>query len=209
MSEAGISGSENQGPLPGNRLRLLPASATPDAKVLIQARAIRAFGDGFVSVLLPVYLAALGYGALEVGAVVTATLVGSAAVTLAVGLLAHRYPRRALLLRASLLMTATGLGFAVAPGLVPILIVALVGTLNPSSGDVSLFLPTDQALLPQTVTSKERTALFARYSLTANLVGAVGALLAGLPDLLVDRTPVDRTDALRAMFLLYLSLIHI
>ena len=71
---------------------LLLASATRDAAVLIQARAIRAFGDGFVSVLLPVYLAALGYGALGVGAVVTAALVGSAAVTLAVGLLAHRYP---------------------------------------------------------------------------------------------------------------------
>ena len=188
------------------RFRLLPATATRDAAVLIQARAIRAFGDGFVSVLLPVYLAALGYGALEVGAVVTATLVGSAAVTLGVGLLAHRYPRRALLLRASVLMTATGLGFALAPGFVPILVVALVGTLNPSSGDVSLFLPTEQALLPQTVSAKERTSLFARYSLTANLVGAVGALLAGLPDLLVDRTPVDRTDALRAMFVLYAAL---
>lgn len=89
-----------------------PSSATADARVLIQARAIRAFGGGFVSVLLPVYLAALGYGALEVGAVVTATLGGSAAVTLGVGLLAHRYPRRALLLRASVLMTATGLGLA-------------------------------------------------------------------------------------------------
>ena len=191
---------------PSTRLHLLPSTATTDAAVLIQARAVRAFGDGFVSVLLPVYLTALGYGALEVGAVVTATLVGSAAVTLAVGLLAHRYPRRALLLRASLLMTATGLGFALAPGFVPILIVALVGTLNPSSGDVSLFLPTEQALLPQTVSSKDRTALFARYSLTANLVGAVGALLAGLPDLLVDRTLVDRTDALRGMFVLYAAL---
>ena len=191
---------------PSTRLHLLPSTATTDAAVLIQARAVRAFGDGFVSVLLPVYLTALGYGALEVGAVVTATLVGSAAVTLAVGLLAHRYPRRALLLRASLLMTATGLGLALAPGFVPILIVALVGTFNPSSGDVSLFLPTEQALLPQTVSSKDRTALFARYSLTANLVGAVGALLAGLPDLLVDRTLVDRTDALRGMFVLYAAL---
>ena len=190
----------------GSTSRFLPSSATADARVLLQARAIRAFGDGFVSVLLPVYLAALGYGALEVGAVVTATLVGSAAVTLGVGLLAHRFPRRALLLRASLLMVATGLGFAVAPGFVPILVVALVGTLNPSSGDVSLFLPTEQALLPQTVSAGQRTALFARYSLMANLVGAVGALLAGLPDLLVDRTPIGRTDALRGMFVLYAAL---
>jgi hypothetical protein len=38
-------------------------------------------------------------------------------------------------------MTATGLGFAGFSSFWPLLLVAFVGTLNPSSGDVSVFLP--------------------------------------------------------------------
>src|SRR3712207_6472635 len=138
-------------PRPRRRFSLLPPEATSDARVLLAARGVRAFGDGFVSVLLPLHLTTLGFDGLRIGAVTTATLLGSAALTLLVGLVAYRLGRRLLLLRASLLMVATGLGFAFVHDFWPLLVVAFVGTLNPSSGDVSVFLPTEQALLPQTV----------------------------------------------------------
>ena len=86
---------------PPSQWRLLPPETTTDAGVLLGARAARAFGDGFVSVLLPLHLTLLGFGNFEIGAVATSTLFGSAALTLAVGLAAHRFPRRALLVRAS------------------------------------------------------------------------------------------------------------
>ncbi|MBA3449627.1 MAG: MFS transporter, partial [Chloroflexia bacterium] len=128
------------------------------------ARATRAFGDGFVSILLPLHLAQLGLSTIEIGAIATATLLGSAALTLLVGFVAFRIGRRVLLLRASLLMIATGVGFALLHDFWPLLVVAFAGTLNPSSGDVSIFLPTEQALLPQTTSDQQRTALFARFS---------------------------------------------
>lgn len=109
----------------------------------------------------------------------TATLIGSAALTLCVGLIAHRFKVRRLLVGAALLMAATGAGFALLHDFGPLLIVAFVGTLNPSSGGVSLFLPLEQSLLPRTVSARERTALFARYSLIGSLVAALGALCAG------------------------------
>ena len=62
--------------------RWLPPETTPDAAVLLAARGVSAFGDGFVSVLLPVYLLSLGLGGLEIGGLSTATLLGSAALTL-------------------------------------------------------------------------------------------------------------------------------
>ena len=189
-----------------SRLRLLPAGTAPDAALLVRARAVRAFGDGFVSVLLPLHLSRLGFDGLRIGAVVTATLVGSAALTLAVGLLAHRTGRRLLLLRASALMVATGIGFAFVHDFWPLLVVAFVGTLNPSSGDVSVFLPTEQALLAQTAGGRTRTALFARYALAGSLVAALGALCAGLPDVVAARTPLGLDGALAAMFLLYAAL---
>src|SRR5438477_8461875 len=181
-------------------LRLLPAGTSDDAKVLLAARAIRAFGDGFVSVLLPVYLLGLGFDAVAVGALSTATLLGSAALTLFVGFQANRFGRRGLLLVASLLMTATGVAFASVHAFWPLLVIAFVGTLNPSSGDVSVFLPLEQSLLPQTVEPKSRTALFARYSVAGTLAAAAGALCVGIPALLSTYTGVDSTAAIEVMF---------
>ena len=170
---------------------------------VLWARALRAFADGYVSLLLPVYLLALGFSAFEVGVVATATLLGSAALSLLVGLRAHRVEYRTLLLVAAGLMAVTGFAFAALGDFWPLLIVAIVGTLNPSSGDVSVFLPLEQALLARSVEDGKRTSLFARYSVVGALVGAVGALFAGAPDLAVKSLGVESKAALQAMFALY------
>lgn len=184
----------------------LPAEVTPDAGVLLRARAVRAFGDGFVSVLLPLHLTTLGFDGFQIGAIATTTLLGSAALTLFVGLVAYRLGRRMLLVRASVLMVVTGLGFAFVHTFWPLLLVAFVGTLNPSSGDVSVFLPAERALLPQTVSDRQRTALFARYSMIGSLIAAGGALAAGLPQFAVDHAGLNLAQALDGMFLAYATL---
>ena len=184
-------------------VRLVPAGTSPDGQVLLLARAVRAFGDGFVSIVLPAYLLALGLGDLQVGAIATATLLGSALLTLLVGFGAGHFRRRSLLIGAGLLMALTGLGFDLMREFWALLLIAFVGTLNPSSGDVSVFLPLEQSVLPQTVEPARRTSLFARYSLLGNLSGACGSLCAGLPALIAGRTSVATLDAFGAMFLLY------
>jgi len=186
-----------------SRWRFLPRDATPDARVLLFSRGIRAFTDGYVSVLLPLYLTRLGFSGLRIGGITTATLIGSSALTLVVGLVAYRFKRRHLLFSAALLMAFTGLGFIFAHAFWPLLGVAFVGTLNPSSGDVSIFLPLEQSLLPQTVSDKERTALFARYSIVGSLMGAVGALFAGVPSFVSAHSSISLGRALDATFWLY------
>jgi MFS family permease len=174
-----------------------------DARILLQTRGLRAFGDGMVSVVLAVLLKALGMSEVQIGAIVTATLLGSAITTLVVGLKGHRIPRRTVLQAATMLMAATGIGFAVFDTFWALLVVGLVGTLNPSGGDVSLFLPTEQALLPGTTPDEHRTSLFARYALVGSLVAAVGSLCAGLPEWLARRLDIDQTTALRIPFVIY------
>ena len=170
---------------------------------MLLARGLRAFGDGFMAVLLPAYLLALGLGTLDVGIVSTATMAGSAIATLAVGAWGHRVDSTQLLRGAALLMVATGVGFAGFSSFWPLLVVAFVGTLNPSSGDVSVFLPLEHARLADAARGTARTALFARYSLLGALCAAVGALAAAAPDMLTARLGMARLDALRAMFGLY------
>jgi MFS family permease len=184
-------------------MRLLPPGTTREARLLLVSRGLRATADGFVSILLPAYLLLLGLDPLRVGVLTTATLLGSALLTLAVGFAAPRLEARNLLLAAALLMALTGLGFAVLEGFWPLLLVAFVGTLNPSSGDVSVFLPLEQALLARGVTEQHRTALFARYSLVGSLLAAAGTLLAALPELATARLGVAPAIAFKAMFLLY------
>lgn len=163
---------------------------------------MRAFVDGFVAVLLPVYLIALGFSTWHVGLLSTATLLGSALMTLALGTWGHRIHHRRLLLAAGLLMALTGFAFAGASGFWPLLVVAFVGTLNPSSGDVSVFLPLEHARLAHAAQGQARTAMFARYSLTGALFAAVGALAAATPEALV-RAGIGLLPALRAMFVVY------
>lgn len=108
------------------------------------ARGLRDFGDGLVAVVLPAYLLALGYGAAEVGAIATVALLGFALMTLGIGVAGARVDPRLLLLLAAALMAATGLGFAAAGSFALIAAVALVGTINPSAGSVSIFAPLER-----------------------------------------------------------------
>ncbi len=172
------------------------------ATCLFAARALRDFGDGFVAVLLPAYLLARGFSALHVGVIATASLLGSALLTLAVGFLGARYDRRQLLLAAAGLMIATGVAFAVVHDYALLLVIAFAGTVNPSAGSVSVFVPLEHAALAREVADAERTRMFARYSLVGALASAVGALAAAVPDL-APSTGFDRLVAIKAMFGLY------
>ena len=169
---------------------------------LLSARALRDFGDGFVAVLLPVYLVALGFSPLEVGIIATAALLGSALLTVATGILGARYDYRQLLLAASSLMIATGVAFAVVQDYALLLVVAFAGTINPSAGSVSVFVPVEHAVLAREVADAARTRIFARYSLVGALAGAVGALAAAIPDLL-SPLHLDQLTAIKAMFVFY------
>jgi MFS family permease len=182
---------------------ILPQEVHRAAARVLVARSLRSFGDGYVAVLLPAYLLALGLGEIEVGVISTVTLFGSAVATLAVGALGARFEQHRLLVAGAFLMIATGIGFAAIESFWPLLIVAFFGTLNPTGGDVSLFLPIEHARLAAYSSEKSRTALFARYSLVGYLFGALGALAAGAPDLLAEASGIGRLEAMRGMFALY------
>ncbi len=105
--------------------------------------------------------------------IATITLLGSGILTLLVGACAGRTSDRSLLLSATALMAVTGAALASLEGFWPLLLVALVGTINPSGGDVSVFMPLEHALLARSVNDHTRTATFARYSLIGTLSGGL------------------------------------
>ena len=166
------------------------------------ARALRDFGDGFAAVLLPVYLVSVGLGEFEVGIVSALALLGSTAMTLGIAVIGSRVDQRTLLIGASGLMVATGLAYSVSETYAVILFVAFVGTLNPSSGSTSIFVPLEHAVLSRAVEDKHRTRMFARYSLSGALAAALGAFAAASPDVL-SAVGVSQLTSIKGMFIVY------
>jgi len=169
---------------------------------LFAARALRDFGDGYVAVLLPAYLLALGHSPLQVGVLATASLLGSAVLTIGTGFLGARHDHRRLLIGAAALMAATGVAFATVNDYALLLVVAAIGTVNPSAGSVSVFVPLEHAALTAAVDDADRTRMFARYSLVGALAAALGALAAGLPAVAAT-TGLGQQSVMRWMFVFY------
>ena len=89
-------------------------------------------------------------------------------------------------------MTATGVGFATITWFSPLLLVAVVGTLNPSLGRREC-VPPHRAGASSWGTSTPPPARTSSRSTTSrrSLAGAVGALLSGLPEALTHRMDWD------------------
>jgi hypothetical protein len=84
--------------------------------------------------------------------------------------------------------------------------VAFIGTMNPSTGDIGVHVPLEHAALAQNVSDRDRTSTFARYSLIGALAGAAGALAAGMPDVLLS-FGIGKLAALQGMFYGYAALV--
>src|SRR5215831_10658624 len=157
-----------------------PTALRGDTLLLFVTRFTRLFAYGSLSVVLVLYLTSLGLGESQVGLLLTLTLLGDTAVSLALTTQADRIGRRRILVIGAVLMTAAGLAFACTRNF-PFLVVA--GTFNvisPSGNEVGPFLPIEQAALAHVVTPRQRTSFFAWYSLTGSLATAAGSLVAGL-----------------------------
>jgi MFS family permease len=176
-----------------------------DVFYLYAARAARGFGDGFAAIILPAYLIEIGFNPFQIGLVATAALLGSAALTLAIGFLAPRYELRTLLLLCAFLMVATGIAIPSFQHIAFIAAIAFFGTINPTTGDIGVHVPLEQAALAQEAPDRERTNIFARYSLIGALSIAAGALAAATPDLLIS-SGIGKIGAFQVMFYLYSAL---
>jgi MFS family permease len=158
-------------------------SLSCDGCLLFATCGVRSFAYGFLSVILGLYLDAIGLSAASIGWIFTAALAGSAAMTIIISGVADRFGRKALLIVGAVLMALAGWVFAVSNDPILLAIAAIFGTISPSGKDVGPFLSIEQAILPQTTSDQHRTAVFSAYNLVGSFAGAIGTLAVGLPEL--------------------------
>jgi MFS family permease len=155
---------------------LLPS----DGRLLFSTRIVRLFGYGFLSVIMALYLAALGFREVQSGLLFTLTLVGDTLISLWITTNADGLGRRRMLMIGACLMIFAGVLFAVTQNFILLLVAAIIGVISPSGNEVGPFLSIEQASLSQLAPDRQRTGLFAWYNLVGSLATASGALAAGL-----------------------------
>ncbi len=170
--------------LPAQRQRIVIPPLSRDGWVIMAAASVRMLAYGFVSVILGLFLAELGYDGAGIGALFSIALAGGAVMTLALSLLADWIGRRRLLVLGSLLMAVAGAVLAATDQIVLLAGAAILGTISPSGKDVGPFLSLEQAAIPQTTAATHRTSAFAFYNMVGLGAGALGALATGVPPLL-------------------------
>jgi MFS family permease len=173
-----------------------------DLRLIIAARGLRQFGYGMVAVALAVALIRQGVTPIGIGIIISVSLAGDLLGTLLIGRRADAWGRRRTLVALALLMAVTGLVFGFVGWYPLLLVAAFFGTLGTSASETAPFLPIEQAMLGQVGKGQESTRRFARYNLVAVLAAALGALAAGLPDLLT-RYGVPIEVSLPLLFTLY------
>ena len=144
---------------------------------------LRATATGLVGVGIGLHLGSRGLPAAEIGAVVSAGLLGNALALLLVTRRGDRRGRRALLACFAVL-SAAGAWLASTDATGPLLLAgACLGLLNGMGRDRGGSLAIEQSILPSTVDDAGRTRVFAWYNVWQDAGHALGSLLAALPAL--------------------------
>lgn len=167
---------------------------TADAKRILVAQALRAFAYGFGAVLLGVTLDERGFTGIEVGVVLTAVVAGTVLASLAVGRWGDRIGRRRSYIVLYLILAATGVVLAASGPLWALVLVALAGGLSTEVVESGPFTSLEQSMLSAELAGHDLIRGFGIYNAVAAAAGSVGALAAGLPDLVQQTwtgTPAD------------------
>jgi MFS family permease len=154
-----------------------------DGWLLFATCGVRSFAYGFLSVVLGLYLDAIGLTTTAIGWIFTAALAGGAVMTIVITTVADSFGRKTLLILGAVLMAAAGWIFAISNDPLVLTLAAIFGTISPSGKEVGPFLSIEQAILPETTQDQHRTTVFSAYNLIGSLCGALGALAVGLPSL--------------------------
>lgn len=174
---------------------------------LFVVRILRSASQAYLAIIVPLYVAQLGYDALHLGILFTAASIVSALLAAATGVLADSFGRKTFLILISLLTAGGGLGFALSGNFAVLLAAAAIGTIGRgggagSGGNWGPFYPAEQALIAEHSNDACRTTVFGALSFVGVVAGALGSLLGWVPRLLQRFASLPLLDGYRALFAL-------
>ncbi len=177
-----------------------------DLMWLFVLRVLRSLSQGYLGIILPLYLIALGYGAEALGVLLAVSAVVAAGVSTVVGVMADRFGRKPFLVGISLLLAFGTFAFAFAHSFVWIVVFAAIGSIGRggalAGGAWGPFYPAVQALLAEHTSDYNRTTVFGAFSFVGVMAAALGSALAALPSLMRHLIGLDELTGYRILFVL-------
>ncbi len=161
---------------------------------LYGGRFLRSVTQGYLGIVVPLYLLSLGYPASRIGFLLAVAVGGSAALTLLVGVLADRIGRKPILVAFALFTALAGAIFALHAPFAVLALAAAFGTIGQGGGAASggafgPYYPAEQALIAELAGDARRTLAFSRLSIFGAIGGTIGAAMASIhPELLFTLT---------------------
>ena len=183
--------------------RMIFTKLTTDGFILFGSRILRMFAYGFLSVVLVLYLSKLGLNEFVIGFLISATLIGDAAISFWMTTNADRIGRRRILVAGAGLMLLASALFAGTDKVALLLVAATVGVISPSGYEVGPFLSVEQAALSEIVSDETRTEVFGWYNLGGSFATAAGALTGGGLTQVLQRFGVIPLNSYRTVVVLY------
>lgn len=174
-----------------------------DISLLFVTRIMRLFAYGFLSVVLALYLAQIGFSEQAIGLLLTLTLVGDAGISLWITTSADRIGRRRMLVLGATLMILSGVAFVLTSNPTLLMFAAIIGVISPSGNEIGPFLSIEQAALSQLLPDERRTKVFAWYNLAGSLATALGALSSGLLAQTLQRSGFSPLESYRIVSINY------
>ncbi|KAL6871322.1 major facilitator superfamily domain-containing protein [Trichoderma novae-zelandiae] len=179
----------------------------PDVKLLCLQRFVRLFAYGASTLVLVLYLQALGISKTRIGLFMTLTLVGDVCISFCLTLVADGLGRKAILALGALLMTGSGIAFAICENYWVLLAAAIFGVISPSGNEIGPFRAIEESVVAHLTEPTSRSDVYAWYSLLGTAGTAFGLMTGGW---VVEYVSTDLgwqlIDAYRLIFFGYAAL---
>jgi MFS family permease len=158
----------------------------PNMPWLLASRGLRSFSQGFLNVVVPLYLVSLGFSGVTLGSMLTLGALGMALTVVAVGLTGDRFGRRRVMMGIAGTSVLGLIGFSLAHSFGWLVLSAILATVGGGGGiggggSFGPFLPAEQPLVTESCRPEARNAAFGGFAFVGVLASAAGSCLAVLP----------------------------
>lgn len=156
-----------------------PLLTNHNVRLLFFQRFVRLYAYGSSTLILAHFFTVLQNPTSRTGLFMTLTLYGDVVISLILTLFADRLGRRNILMLGAVLMTMSGITFALVSNFWILLVAAVLGVISPAGNEIGPFRAIEESVTAQLVDGGARTEIFAWYTLIGAFGGALGSVSCG------------------------------
>jgi Na+/melibiose symporter-like transporter len=150
-------------------------------RLILIGKGARVLVSAVLSVMMPVYLASVGYSPFMIGVVLAAILGGNAFSNILLIKFGHKLGLKRFLLAFSLLMFAAGVSLFLTSEAAVVVLASFIGNVSTTGTEAGPFQSVEAGVLPNLVSANRLSRTFGIYNLVGYSASSVGAFVSSAP----------------------------